>query len=679
MDWKGWDYVTLLPEFTGFLRKGSVMGRILRFLNGTTRTASRAIRSKKQVLGHSPDNRRLVCEALEVRTLLSASLQVFPDWHVAPDSGSHGSASPSALDPTPNQIRAAYGLGTYTGGVLSGGISFAGTPGDGRGQTIAIVDAYDYPTALSDLNTFSSYYGLPTFGGAGHPTFETLNQYGNTSPLPSTDPAGPAYVTGGSDWEGEEALDIEYAHAIAPMANIILFEANDDSGNLDNLFTAVQSAANTPGVVAVSMSWGMDESGPYGLTAAEVSEDDITCFNTPSGHLGGSATLGGTDLPGGVTFLTSAGDNGAYSNDAPTSVTPEYPATPPNVIAVGGTALNVSGSSNSNYAWGSETAWGDGVNSGINGNSGVGEFGGGGGGISSFESQPAYQKGVVNAFSTTRRTYPDVSAEASPGSDTFPDQGVSVYDYYDGGDPTDAWSPGVGGTSLSSPMWAGIIAIADEGRALAGQGSLDGPSQTLPELYKLPAADFHDITSGSTGPSPEFAARSGYDLASGLGSPVGNLLIPGLVAYQPVVTSISPATGPTAGNTVVTITGTDLSGVTVVDFGSTPATNVTVNAAGTEITATSPSGTGVVDVTVIGPGGTSTISSADKFTYVQGPAVTGVSPALGPGRRHDGDDHGAGLHGATAVHFGSVSAPVSRSSRRRRSRPRAPRGPAWST
>ena len=177
--------------------------------------------------------------------------------------------------------------------------------------------------------------------------------------------------------------------------------------------------------------------------------------------------------------------------------------------------------------------------------------GGGGGGISADESQPSYQSGVVSAFSTTQRTYPDVSADANPNS------GVPVYDAYDDGTST-PWNNDNGGTSLSCPIWAGIIAIADEGRALAGQGSLDGRSQTLPELYKLPAADFHDITSGSTGSSPTYAAGTGYDLATGIGSPVANLLIPGLVAYQPTVTGISPSTGSTLGGTSVTITGTGL-------------------------------------------------------------------------------------------------------------------------
>ena len=636
------------------------MDRILRFLKWAARSERRNQKPRRRAPGVAPYHRQLVCEPLEARTLLSVSLQPFATAQassIRPLGGAGGSghsAVPSALDPTPNQVRGAYGLGSYTGGNLSNGLSFAGIQGDGRGQTIALIDAYDYPTALTDANAFSNAYGLPTFGGAGHPTFTKLNQNGGTT-LPGTDPAGPYYQTYYSDWEGEEALDVEWAHAMAPMANIILFEAYNDSNNCADLFVAAKTAANTPGVVAVSMSWGIDESGEYGVTAAQVANYDSTVFVTPSGHLGGSATLGGTDLAGGVTFLASAGDSGAYSNDATTTVTPSYPATSPNVVSVGGTALTTTGSS-PNYSWSSEVTWGDGVNTGTNGMNGTGELGGGGGGISAYESQPAYQNGVVNAFSTTKRTYPDVSAEAAPGSDTFPTQGVSVYDSYD--DPSNPWSTGVGGTSLSCPMWAGMIAVADEGRAIAGEGSLDGRSQTLPDLYSLPAADFHDITSGNAiGPSPEFSPKSGYDLATGRGSPVGNLLIPGLVAAPPTVTGISPTSGPSAGGITVTITGTNFSNATAVNFGATAATNVQIISA-TQITAISPAeAAGTVNVTVASPSGTSTITAADQFTYSAAPAVTGISPVAGPLAGSTAVTiTGVGFSGATTVDFGLTAA-----------------------
>ncbi len=490
------------------------MGRIPRFLKWAAGCERHAGKQQQSFLGLPRYHRRLACEALETRRLLSVVPQLPAGWQATPIadpiyfSTADASGSTTPLGLTPNQIRGAYGLGSYTSGVLSNGISFAGIPGDGRGQTIAIVDAYDDPNAASDLNAFSSTFGLPTFNaGAGSPTFQKLNQDGQTSPLPSTDLYGPFQSTGFNDWEQEESLDIEWAHVMAPLANIILLEANSD-GN--DLYTVVQAAASTPGVDVVSMSWG-------GTEFSSESTYDATYFTTPPGHVGGSATLGGAGLAGGVTFLASTGDNGAFAEDSST-ITSQYPACSPNVVAVGGTTLSVSGS-NPNYTYNGETAWGSGVDSGFTG--------GGGGGISEYESQPVYQNGVVSAFSTTHRTYPDISADADP------DSGVPIYDSWDFGASTPWLSGTEGGTSLACPMWAGIIAVADEGRAIAGEGSLDGPSQTLPMLYNLPAADFHDITSGDNG----YAAGPGYDLATGIGSPVGNLLIPALIGQTLTVTN----------------------------------------------------------------------------------------------------------------------------------------------
>ena len=469
--------------------------------------------------------RHLSFEPLEDRRLLSVVPAVLADWQAQPTLRLHllnaldasGSSSPYGL--SPNQVRGAYGLGTYASGVLSNGISFGGINGDGTGQTIAIVDVYDDPNAATDLNTFSTYFGLPTFGSSGGPTFEKLNQTGGTS-LPVTDPSGPYSSTGANTWEIEESLDIEWAHAMAPMANIILFEATSASNS--DLYTAVQTAAKTSGVVAVSMSWsGAEYSGETG---------DDSYFTTPSGHLGGSATMGGTELAGGVTFLAAAGDSGAYASNT-TTISPQYPATSPNVVAVGGTTLNVSGNT-----WSSETTWGNGTSSG--------SAGGGGGGISAYESQPSYQKGVVSNYSTTNRTYPDVSADANPNT------GVPVCDSWDFGSSTPWFGGYIGGTSLATPLWAGMIAVADQGRATRGLGSLNGATQTLPDLYKLAASDFHDITSGSsTGPSPTYSPATGYDLTSGRGSPVANLLIPQLVGPTQLAFG-QPPTSAGAGATI---------------------------------------------------------------------------------------------------------------------------------
>lgn len=372
------------------------------------------------------------------------------------------SSVPSPGQPpfTPAEIRHFYGVDT---------LNLNGISGDGRGQTIAIIDAYSSPkllnttdpnfaTSNNDLYTFDKQFGLPD-----PPSFLKINQNGGTT-LPTT------YNSG---WSIESSLDVEWAHAMAPAANILLVEANSPS-NSDLMNAAVNTARNYPGVVAISMSWGETE------FSGENSYDSL--FTTPSGHAG-------------VTFLAAVGDDGASATN--------YPAFSPNVVAVGGTAITTSDSSSD---YGSESVWND-------------SYGSTGGNISTFETKPSYQVNVTQ--SSTMRTVPDVSFDAAVTS------GVYVLDtsqsggggYYE-----------VGGTSLSTPCWAGLIAIADQGRAQLSLGSLDGPTQTLPRIYQLASGDFHDVVTGNNGfnGNAGFSAAPGYDLATGLGTPVANRLVPDL-------------------------------------------------------------------------------------------------------------------------------------------------------
>ena len=168
-----------------------------------------------------------------------------------------------------------------------------------------------------------------------------------------------------------------------------------------------------------------------------------------------------------------------------------YPAFSPHVVAVGGTNLNVDGSGN--YL--GESGWN-----------------GSGGGISTIEPQPTYQHGVVSPFSSSMRTTPDVAFDAGSY--------VSVCDSWDYGTST-PWVQ-TGGTSFSAPAWAALILIADQARAATDMTALDGATQTLPELYSLPSADFNDITTGNNG----FIAGPGYDLVAGLGTPKAPLWRP---------------------------------------------------------------------------------------------------------------------------------------------------------
>ena len=360
---------------------------------------------------------------------------------------------------TPDQIQTAYGIDN---------IKFGPVTGDGTGQTIALVDAYDDPSFLnstaagfsgSDLAQFDAQLGIPN-----PPSFTKVNESGLATPLPPTDPSGAGNISG--NWEIEEALDIEWAHAIAPGASIILVEATTQSDA--DLFATVATAANLPGVSAVSMSWGDNE------FSGEIAQDST--FVTPKGHQG-------------VTFVAAAGDSGGFAPDAqgqPTT-TPGvlYPAASPNVLAVGGTTLQL----NADNTYNSETAWS-----------------GGGGGTSIYETQPSYQQGVQQ---TGKRTIPDISFVADPNT------GVAIYDTYNNTDGSGPWVD-IGGTSLAAPAWAGLIAIANQGRVLAGASTLDGRSQTMAALYAFAPTDFNDITSGSNG---VFKAGPGYDETTGLGTP----------------------------------------------------------------------------------------------------------------------------------------------------------------
>ncbi|MGD0045077.1 MAG: S8 family serine peptidase [Isosphaeraceae bacterium] len=210
---------------------------------------------------------------------------------------------------------------------------------------------------------------MPLTLSSGWSSFLTvLNQYGQATSLPGTDPSG----LGTSNWELEEALDVEWAHAIAPGAQIILVEANSQS--LSDLMASVATAASQPGVSVVSMSWGFPE-GQAVFANDEATYDSV--FHVP-----------------GVTFVASTGDYGAAD--------PEYPAFSPNVVAVGGTSLTL----NTDGSYNSETGWGYDSSS-------VGVFIGSGGGISLYEPEPAYQQGVQ---STDSRTTPDVSLVADPAT-----------------------------------------------------------------------------------------------------------------------------------------------------------------------------------------------------------------------------------------------------------------------
>jgi subtilase family serine protease len=250
-----------------------------------------------------------------------------PPFHIK-DNATTG---PTGLSPA--QIRTAYNL-----------------PSTGGSGTVAIIDAFDYPSAESDLATFSAAYGLPAC--------TTANGCFEKHPMVTN-------LKSNSGWALEAALDIEWAHAIAPGAKVLLVESKSDSGT--DLLAAVDYAKSRSDVVAVSMSWGGNEFS----TEASLDSHFTSAF--------------------GAKFFASSGDSG-------TGV--QWPAVSPNITGVGGTTLVfTSGKVSSEKAWS-----------------------GSGGGRSAYEAAPAYQTAFGIALANGKRAVPDVSYVADPKS------GVSVYD-----------------------------------------------------------------------------------------------------------------------------------------------------------------------------------------------------------------------------------------------------------
>ncbi len=282
--------------------------------------------------------------------------------------GDLAQSAPYGLSPA--QIKSAYGFNTSATA--------------GAGKTIAIVDAYDDPTAESDLAVFSSQYGLPACTTANG-CFSKVNQTGGTR-----------YPKANAGWALEISLDVQWAHAIAPGAKILLVEATSNS--FANLLAAEDYAKTH--AQYVSNSWGGSES------VGEAANDP---------HF----------VQAGVSFFVSSGDAGLPA---------EYPSSSPNVISVGGTTLTFDGSGNLT----SETGWSS-----------------GGGGCSAFElatsAQLLFAQYGQAGCAGTRAT-PDVSLDADPAS------GVSVYDSTRYQGQKGWWK--VGGTSASSPMWAARSADA---------------------------------------------------------------------------------------------------------------------------------------------------------------------------------------------------------------------------
>ncbi len=345
-----------------------------------------------------------------------------------------GAAFAGAFE-TPASLACLYGLTLPVAGCNPLRLTRVATGGS---RMVAVVDAYDDPSAAADLATYSARFGLPPITPAN---FTVVYAAGTR---PAQDSSG--------GWSLEAALDIEMVHALAPGARIVLVEAA--TNNFNDLFAAEQKAA---GLVAaagggeVSNSWsGAEFPGEQGYVPAFTGRN--------------------------VVFFASAGDSSGTG----------VPAVLPNVIAVGGTTVNRDAAGN----FIGQTTWPE-----------------SGGGVSLFVSAPAFQQAVTPVVGRMRGT-PDIALVANPNS------GVWIYDStpYNGSPP--GWMV-VGGTSLASPASAAIVNNAGAFR----------PS-TAAELRVIYAnigrpRNFTDIVTGACPNAPGGTASVGYDLCTGVGTPLG--------------------------------------------------------------------------------------------------------------------------------------------------------------
>src|SRR3954447_16187313 len=358
----------------------------------------------------------------------------------------------------PQFIRDAYDFPNGKGGAT------------GAGQTIVIVEAYGSPFLAADVAQFDAAFGLAA------PDLTIVPQQTVLAPPPDGDSP--------QNWALETSLDVEYAHAMAPGAKLVLaVAANGDASNLVQVEREV--LPQYPDAI-VSQSFGGDEVGPFSDPAAEDAFDRLFLAQV---------------LHGG-TVVTSSGDFGASNGNA--TVTASYPASSPLSLSVGGTEGNpYPGGLWNNGQYGGEQVWNEVI-------PGIG-FGATGGAPSAIYPTLPWQLGLTG---TAMRAQPDVAFDAASNG------GVVIAFHGRFGV--------IGGTSIGSPSWAAIVALANELRGRQGKPQI---GLATPQIYLLARdrstyrQDFHDITSGKNDLGngmfglPGFSAGPGYDFPTGLGTP----------------------------------------------------------------------------------------------------------------------------------------------------------------
>jgi kumamolisin len=381
---------------------------------------------------------------------------------------------------------------------------------DGTGQTIAII--MDAPVITSDLSTFYATVGSK----AKTSNFTLVKVDGGR--ISATDP------------DGEATMDVEWSSAMAPGAKVRLYDIPDLSFlHLHHACTQILADAAANNITVVSFSAGAPEVAG-GITATTVASN-IADFAAMSAA-GISVFVSSGD--GGSNPDSSGSGNGYVGSD---QIEVNYPASDVNVTGVGGTELTFS----SSFFYGSEAVY-----STISGSFGSASSGG----ISTVFTKPTWQADKVTGSiltNATKRCVPDVSMVWGA------DQGINTYAalvYLNG------TSVGIGGTSLSSPIWAGVAAVADQARASIGGGSLGLLGPSIYPIDLSSPSSFHDVTTGNNG---AYSAIAGYDLCTGLGSPNLGNLIPALTAILPVITQQPQSVTINTGSTLTLIVQTNSS------------------------------------------------------------------------------------------------------------------------
>ncbi len=405
------------------------------------------------------------------------------------------SSSLSAGGFFPGACVATQGLACYTPDIFHQAYQVPWTVNGalaGTGEQVAIIDAYGSPTVASDLATYDAAFGLPA---------ANLHVYYPDGKVPFNPTVRKGLEVG---WAEETSLDVQTVHDLAPGARINLIVASSPSGN--DLNVAERYAVDNHLGNVMSMSFGSPESAIAG------GGNNLQLQQADAIYRAAAAS--------GISVFASSGDSGATNGAATANA--GFPASDPYVTAAGGTDLFVNAAIGSNVSPGStstdgtyagEYAWNDANPATCPFHCQYGPFGATGGAYSSVFSVPAYQAGA-NPGATMRSTS-DVSFNASVYTATM------IFLGFLGGTANNFYF--FGGTSEASPAWAAITADLDQ----AAGGNLGFLN---PQLYKLAAnptsyaADFHDVTAGTnnfpTVSSPGYSAGTGYDLPTGLGTPI---------------------------------------------------------------------------------------------------------------------------------------------------------------